>query len=61
MLIERYFARIGLTVCLAVLNAGLLMILFGNYGSHQGVRRVGTDTVIGASILAIVALAAYVW
>ncbi len=59
MLIERYFARIGLAVCLAVLNTGMLLILLGSSGENYGMRTVGKDAVIGALLLAFVSAIVY--
>jgi hypothetical protein len=59
MLIERYFAKIGLAVCLAILNIGMLLILFGNSMRDSGMRTVGKDAVIGALILALVSSIVY--
>ena len=59
MLIEKYFARIGLAVCLAVFNIGMLLILFGNSSENSGMCTVGTDAVMGALLLAFVSSLVY--
>jgi hypothetical protein len=59
MLIEKYFARIGLAVCLAVLNIGMLLTLFGNSSENSGMRTVGKDAVAGALLLALISALVY--
>ena len=61
MLIERYFARIGLSVCLVVFNAGMLLTLLGNGRENPNMRTVGTDAVMGALLLAVISSIVYFW
>ncbi len=61
VLIERYFARIGLAICLAILNIGSLLMLFGNSREDSGMRKVGTDAVVGALLLAFISFIVYFW
>jgi hypothetical protein len=61
MLIERYFARIGIAVCLVVLNIGMLLTLFGDSNENPGMRKAGRDAVMGALLLAMVSCIVYIW
>jgi hypothetical protein len=60
MLIERYFAKLGFAFGLAVLNAGMLLMLLGHGSDNRSMRKVGADAVAGALMLALVSFFVYI-
>ncbi len=59
MLIEKYFAKTGLAICLTILNLGVLFILLGTCSENSGMHTIGKDVMIGALLLAFVSSVVY--
>ncbi len=59
--VERYVARMGLAICIVLLNAGALLLSISGEESSAHTCSIARDTMLGAFLLALISLLVYVW
>lgn len=56
-----FFARIGVSIGLVMLNLGALLLCFGSCSGNSRASAMARNTLLGAAILALLSLSVYLW